>query len=103
MIPFETDVSHKGIRGLSYTLPAICCSRDHVMSEQDRPAWCPRGSQAGDVIAVLAGGTVPLVLRKTKNGGYRLVRDAHVYGLVDGEAVDRLESSGRDWEDMTLV
>lgn len=41
----------------------------------------------GDKLCVLAGCTVPFVIRPQRGGKFKLVGEAYVYGLMDGEAV----------------
>ena len=48
--------------------------------------WVPKNSVVGDVVAVLTGGTMPIVLRP-HNGYYTVVGDAYVHGIMDGEAL----------------
>ena len=48
--------------------------------------WVPKNSVTGDVVAILTGGTMPVVLRP-QNGYYTVVGDAYVHGVMDGEAV----------------
>ncbi|KAI1362276.1 heterokaryon incompatibility protein 6 [Xylaria arbuscula] len=48
----------------------------------------PPCAQAGDLVVVVLGATVPYVLRKVQNG-YILVGDAFIHGLMYGEALQR--------------
>lgn len=48
-------------------------------------------TQPGDIICVLFGGNNPFVLRPTDNH-YALVGECYVYGLMDGEAVEKLKT-----------
>jgi hypothetical protein len=41
----------------------------------------------GDAVAVLIGSQVPFVLRKSVGGRYKIVGEAYVDGIMDGEAV----------------
>ncbi|KAH0536279.1 hypothetical protein FGG08_006840 [Glutinoglossum americanum] len=43
--------------------------------------------QEGDTVWVLAGATVPTVLRRLQNGNWKLVGEAYVHGIMNGEAV----------------
>jgi hypothetical protein len=43
--------------------------------------------QKDDAVWVLAGSTVPLVLRRLPNGNWKLVGEAYVHSLMNGEAV----------------
>ncbi|MBE3049444.1 HET domain-containing protein [Candidatus Bathyarchaeota archaeon] len=52
-------------------------------------ALLPAATEVGDKIILVKGGRVPLVLRGDGSGqGYRLVGEAYVEGLMDGEAFD---------------
>jgi hypothetical protein len=59
----------------------------------------PPDTRPGDQVWILCGGQVPFVLRQTENGSTdldracerRLVGDAYVHGIMDGEAVDENE------------
>jgi hypothetical protein len=46
-----------------------------------------RSVEVGDEVWVLKGGNVPFVLRRVKEGVYRLVGDAYVHGIMHGEAI----------------
>jgi hypothetical protein len=51
----------------------------------------PPLTERGDVIAILYGGSVPVILRPTENSsrdhlGYRFVGEAYIYGKMDDEA-----------------
>jgi hypothetical protein len=48
--------------------------------------WVPKNSATGDVVAVLTGGSMPIVLRP-QSGYYTVVGDAYVHGIMDGEAM----------------
>jgi hypothetical protein len=50
--------------------------------------------QAGDIVSVLAGGTVPFVLRQDSRSSpskrrFQLVGEAYVHGIMHGEAVSK--------------
>jgi hypothetical protein len=47
-------------------------------------------AQYDDDLCIVFGGSVPFVLRKDANG-YKLISDAYVHGLMNGEAI-RLET-----------
>jgi hypothetical protein len=49
---------------------------------------CPMEAKAGDIVAVLLGGNVPFVLRKRGEGGYEVVGEAYVHGIMDGEVLE---------------
>ncbi|CAM1503541.1 Fc.00g011320.m01.CDS01 [Cosmosporella sp. VM-42] len=49
----------------------------------------PKETQPGDIICLLFGASVPFVLRPSDNGAYFLVGEAYVYGVMDGEAMEK--------------
>jgi hypothetical protein len=48
----------------------------------------PSNTQVGDLICILFGCSVPVVLRPWEQE-FRLVGECFVYGIMDGEALDR--------------
>lgn len=56
---------------------------------------CPSQSEVGDEIFIPIGSHVPLVFRKDGDGFYRVVGEAYVQGLMDGEAL-KLDLQIRD-------
>ncbi|KAF1842217.1 uncharacterized protein K460DRAFT_409635 [Cucurbitaria berberidis CBS 394.84] len=70
----------------------VSAGRKFAVTKKGRLAWCPVKSNPGDVIAILAGGSVPFVLRIGDNGRYTVVGDAYIQGIMDGEILtDDLE------------
>lgn len=68
----------------------------------------PQLSEKGDVIVIFRGARFPCVLRKTNTGayrysrkGYEIVGEAYVYGVMDGEYVQKQGLA--KWEDFELV
>jgi hypothetical protein len=51
--------------------------------------------QAGDVVWVVAGAAVPTVLRPVSGKRWRLVGEAYIHGIMDGEVV-RMSMDGGD-------
>jgi hypothetical protein len=58
--------------------------------------------ETGDVIAALRGGHRLYDLRPAEGGGYRVVGDAYVDGLMFGEAYEGLDPEEVDY-DIELV
>lgn len=48
----------------------------------------PNSMQRGDKVFVFPGGDVPFVLRASETGRYRLVGEAYVHGMMNGEALN---------------
>ncbi|KAN0113261.1 Heterokaryon incompatibility protein (HET) domain containing protein [Hyaloscypha variabilis] len=53
----------------------------------------PQALEKGDEVWILGGAKVPMVLRRVQEGIYRLVGEAYVHGIMEGEAVG--EGKGR--------
>lgn len=50
----------------------------------------PEGTKEGDVVAVFLGAELPYALRPAEDvGRWLLVGDAYVYGVMDGEIVEK--------------
>jgi len=71
--------------------------------------FCPIQCKKGDVITVLAGGTVPFVLRPDESarksgleGGYTVIGDSYVHSIMDGEAVASGGEIGTHWKYLEL-
>jgi hypothetical protein len=45
----------------------------------------------GDLICILFGCSVPVILRKHKDGFYEFVGESYIYGKMDGEAFAGLD------------
>jgi hypothetical protein len=43
--------------------------------------------EKGDAVWVLAGSAVPLVLRPVEDGGWKLVGETYIHGIMNGEVV----------------
>lgn len=50
-------------------------------------------SRKGDVICLLYGCGVPVVLRKHDRGGYMLIGESYIHGIMNGEAWAQFEGS----------
>ena len=45
------------------------------------------GTQLGDIVAVLLGCDVPMILRCRDEGGWTVVGECYLHGVMDGEAL----------------
>jgi hypothetical protein len=63
--------------------------------------WTVERARAGDSIAILLGCSVPVILRPGPDGGWYVVGDAIIYGIMDGEAFADLPPVD-DWGYLTL-
>lgn len=59
--------------------------------------FVPFITEPGDVVCIIAGCTVPVVLRKRKQGtdrGWFLIGECYIDGLMEGEFINEMERSG---------
>jgi hypothetical protein len=66
-------------------------SRVSLANATERTGNSNTSCKAGDAIAILYGGSVPVILRPTENSsgdhlGHRFVGEAYIYGKIDDEA-----------------
>ena len=58
--------------------------RQFALTQRGRMGWVPVAARIGDDVGLFAGCRVPFVLRPVEKG-YKLVGDAYVHGVMDGE------------------
>jgi hypothetical protein len=61
--------------------------RTFINTEEGHIGLAPLGLQPGDIVAVIFGCTVPLALRPSLNGGFKILGECYVCGLMAGEAL----------------
>lgn len=82
-------------------ITAVATSRCFAITRGGRMALVPWCATLGDGIFVLCGAETPCVLRRSEErGGYMLVGDAYIHGIMYGEALSFGESVP---EDLILV
>jgi hypothetical protein len=63
-------------------------------------------SAPGDLICILVGCSVPVILRQVAGAAredYVLIGESYIHGLMDGEAVDRVDAGVYEWQNITIV
>lgn len=93
----ETEATQSYAECLSHTVGKN--SREPFVTEQRRMGIGPPTIRAGDLICVILGHGVPLVLRKTGSERYRMIGEAFVEGVMDGE----LAGDNADYKKITIV
>jgi hypothetical protein len=73
-----------------YRKSMINCAlqRRPIFGDDGRVGIGPDICQAGDVVCIFHGAKVPFVLRQVENGEYRLLGEAYVHGIMDGELME---------------
>lgn len=75
-----------------------CHGRSFIITSKGYIGLAPLKTEIGDEVIVLEGGNVPFVLRVLVGGGYQLIGEAYVNGIMEGEAIE-----GKRPEDMKIV
>ena len=80
---------------ISRTLGAIIEDKAMLVTERGYLGLGQEGSQAGDVICILAGGETPFMLRQSPahEGLFQFLGECCVHGVMDGEAMNNEGSS----------
>ncbi|KAH7357189.1 hypothetical protein BKA65DRAFT_222136 [Rhexocercosporidium sp. MPI-PUGE-AT-0058] len=79
----------------------FCKGRCLVLTSQGHLCLAPVRSKVGDKIVVLVGGKVPYILR-VGDGGFEVVGESYVHGIMDGEILDSVAASGRVLEEFRI-
>ncbi|KAK0507070.1 hypothetical protein JMJ35_010528 [Cladonia borealis] len=69
------------------TLGYVAPNRKFFTTTKDLIGLGPRSMCKGDIICIMSGGRVPYVLREERDH-HRLIGEAYVHGLMEGQAVD---------------
>jgi len=80
----------------------VCHQRRHFVTKTGYQGLGPSQIQPGDFVFVAFGGSCPYVLREVI-GGYRLVGECYVHGLMDGEAIAEMKAGRRSTLEITLI
>lgn len=62
--------------------------RRPFVTNDGHPGLALADAKPGDQLCIFAGASVPFVIRPNGEGGFRLVGESYVYGLMDGEALE---------------
>lgn len=86
--------------------------RSFVFTERGYMGLAPDWCETGDVVAIMAGGTMPMVLRpvsqranQREDGStvFELVGEAYIHGIMDGQAFDVTGRNDCELDDFFLV
>ncbi|GKT79780.1 ankyrin and HET domain-containing protein [Colletotrichum tofieldiae] len=84
----KSSYSEAEINSMGGLISTAISLRRLFVAEDGRMGLVPMDAQVGDTVALLEGGRVPYILRRSQHGGhftYELVGDAYVHGIMDGE------------------
>jgi hypothetical protein len=72
--------------------------RAPFVTEKGHPGLSSRHVLRGDLVALIHGAEVPFILRSQTNGKYKIVSEAYVDGIMDGEVAE-----GAHWENLAFI
>jgi hypothetical protein len=73
-------------------------NRAPFVTEKGHPGLSSRHVLRGDLVALIHGAEVPFILRSQPNGKYKIVSEAYVDGIMDGEVAE-----GAHWENLAFL
>jgi hypothetical protein len=112
--PIDSSLFTTEIGYINLAFRSVTAGRRPIVTEKGYIGFAPEQCKTGDVVAVLAGGKVPYILRPEPNldpSGkegdprqcYSILGDAYIHGIMDGEAVKELREKGGEMEEIILV
>jgi hypothetical protein len=81
---------------ISNTIGAIIEYKDMFLTAQGYLGLSQEGFRIGDVVCIFSGGDVPYLLRQAMpphDGMFQFLSECYVHGVMDGEAMNNLESN----------
>lgn len=100
--PFPRPDPGKGEGNASHAESAVLRCRDkRVAFTKDRLAVVPLVAGVGDVCGIVQGMDVPIVLRRTERGTWKLVGEAFVMGVMEGELIEE-QQGVKGWEEVRV-
>lgn len=86
----------------SYDCDRVASGRRPFITNQGSMGLDPDSVQRGDLVCIFGGVDTPLIIRAV-DGGWRLVGEAYVHGIMDGESVNSSISRTDTDEDFILL
>jgi hypothetical protein len=75
------------------TLNTVANNRRPFKSDKGHLGLAPESAEIGDIVCIFHGAVVPFVLRPEADGRYRLLGEAYVHGIMDGEFMSTAHST----------
>lgn len=80
----------------SRQLGTIFASKRLIATIRGYVGAVPTSTRSGDLVSVLPGARVPFILRARSDGKFKLVGEAYVHGIMQGEAFDTQPLAARE-------
>ncbi|MCJ1259517.1 hypothetical protein MMC24_007355 [Lignoscripta atroalba] len=86
----------------SYRIRQTVPHRAFVVTRNGHMGLVPEHAQEDDMVCVLFGCSVPVILRKRDDGGFQLIGESYIHGMMDGAAMKDFENGKVDFDDFAL-
>jgi hypothetical protein len=83
------SISAMEVQRYQSTISQMTIGRRFIRTTGGRMGFAPKKTQVGDRICIICGGDTPYIIRPIRSF-YRLLGDAYVSGVMDGEIIDRV-------------
>lgn len=84
--------NHGATAATAYTsFLSLTQSRRFAGTNTGLTGYVPTGATKGDLVCIVYGANVPIILRRQGENRYTLVGECYMHGIMDGEAVKRVE------------
>jgi hypothetical protein len=110
------DLYDEEVRHVHSAINSTTVGRRFIVAENGHVGFAPESCEEGDLQVVLPGGRMPYVLRPQSSSNaenerqddegeehYKILGDAYIHGVMDGEIFDILDEIGGEMEDIFLV
>lgn len=97
--PLSTFVTPKKFRPFAAAAARVCRGRKFCLTAKGYIGQVPSEAEAGDSVCIVKGESIPFVLSSV-GSLWRLIGDAYIHGIMQGEALDW---SGYKNEDIVLI
>ncbi|KAH7138749.1 hypothetical protein B0J11DRAFT_574700 [Dendryphion nanum] len=101
------------VRSVQWPLSILTKGRKFTVTTRGYMSFCPTRCMKGDLVAVVTGGSVPLILRPHRTSEnaerlglkeqYTLIGDSYIHGLTDVEALETKDGGADRLEDLVLL
>jgi hypothetical protein len=110
--PIDDELYNNDIGSIHQLFRGTAIGRRFIVTKLGLIGFAPDSCERGDLVVVMPGGAVPYVLRPAKlpdnretegKKCYKILGDAYIHGIMDGEAFELFEKRGRPLEEIILV
>ncbi len=91
-LEWKKSVSTVPVGTLPPRMEKYALGRRFFISKKGSFGLAPKEARAGDRVVVLLGLDVPLICRKFKDSGYKVIGESYVHGIMEGEVIKQWES-----------